>query len=56
MTPIINVKDIKKMVDMESLAPQPTMVEQAYQALLDAICAGGPEPGVRLMHVSDDNP
>jgi len=36
------------MVDMESLAPQPTMVEQAYRALLDAICAGRLEPGVRL--------
>lgn len=36
------------MADMESLAPQPTMVEQAYRALLDAICAGRLEPGARL--------
>ena len=26
---------------METLQPQPTMVEQAYRAILDAICEGG---------------
>ena len=33
---------------MESLTPQPTMVEQAYRAILDAICEGRLEPGERL--------
>src|SRR6266550_765453 len=40
------------MVEMESLTPQPTMVEQAYRAILDAICAGRLEPGVRLTQES----
>jgi len=40
------------MVEIESLAPQPTMVEQAYRAILDAICAGRLEPGVRLTQES----
>ena len=33
---------------MESLQPQQTMVEQAYGAILDAICEGRLEPGERL--------
>lgn len=33
---------------MESLQPQPTIVEQAYRAILDAICDGRLEPGERL--------
>jgi DNA-binding GntR family transcriptional regulator len=37
---------------MESLAPQPTMVEQAYRAILDAICDGTLEPGERLTQES----
>ena len=37
---------------MESLIPQPTMVEQAYRAILDAICDGTLEPGERLTQES----
>jgi DNA-binding GntR family transcriptional regulator len=37
---------------MESLTPQPTMVEQAYRAILDAICDGTLEPGERLTQES----
>jgi DNA-binding GntR family transcriptional regulator len=38
--------------DMESLTPQPTMVEQAYRAILDAICEGRLEPGERVTQES----
>jgi DNA-binding GntR family transcriptional regulator len=37
---------------MPSLAPQATMVEQAYRAILDAICEGRLEPGERLTQES----
>ena len=37
---------------MESLPPQPTMVEKAYRAILDAICEGALEPGERLTQES----
>jgi DNA-binding GntR family transcriptional regulator len=37
---------------MESLTPPPTMVEQAYRAILDAICDGTLEPGERLTQES----
>ena len=37
---------------MESLQPQQTMVEQAYHAILDAICEGRLEPGERLTQES----
>ncbi|NDP43517.1 MAG: GntR family transcriptional regulator, partial [Aromatoleum sp.] len=33
---------------MDSLPSQPTIVEQAYRAILDAICDGRLEPGERL--------
>jgi len=33
---------------MDTLPPQPTIVEQAYRAILDAICDGRLEPGDRL--------
>lgn len=33
---------------MQSLSPQKTLVEQAYRALLDAICDGTFKPGERL--------
>jgi DNA-binding GntR family transcriptional regulator len=37
---------------MESLAPQPSMVEEAYRAILVAICEGRLEPGERLTQES----
>ena len=37
---------------METLQPQVTMVEQAYRAILDAICEGRLEPGERLTQES----
>ena len=37
---------------MESLTPAPTMVEQAYRAILDAICEGRLEPGERVTQES----
>jgi DNA-binding GntR family transcriptional regulator len=37
---------------MPTLAPQPTIVEQAYRAILDAICEGRLEPGERLTQES----
>lgn len=37
---------------MPSLAPQPTIVEQAYGVILDAICEGRLEPGERLTQES----
>jgi len=37
---------------MTSLQPQPTMVVQAYQAILDAICEGRLEPGERITQES----
>ena len=37
---------------METLPPQVTMVEQAYRAILDAICEGRLEPGERLTQES----
>jgi DNA-binding GntR family transcriptional regulator len=37
---------------MESLQPQQTMVEQAYEAILDAICEGVLEAGERLTQAS----
>ena len=37
---------------METIAPQPTIVEQAYQTILDAICEGRLEPGERLTQES----
>ena len=37
---------------MEILRPQPTIVEQAYRAILDAICDGRLEPGERLTQES----
>ena len=37
---------------MPSIAPQPTIVEQAYRAILDAICEGRLEPGERLTQES----
>lgn len=37
---------------MRTLAPQPTIVEQAYHAILDAICEGRLEPGERLTQES----
>jgi DNA-binding GntR family transcriptional regulator len=39
-------------VAMETIAPQPTIVEQAYQTILDAICEGRLEPGERLTQES----
>ena len=40
---------------MESILPQQTMVEQAYHAILDAICEGRLEPGERLTQESVAN-
>jgi DNA-binding GntR family transcriptional regulator len=37
---------------MDTIPPQPTIVEQAYQTILDAICAGRLEPGERLTQES----
>jgi len=37
---------------MTALEPQPTMVEQAYRAILEAICEGRLEPGERLTQES----
>ncbi|HEX4884863.1 MAG TPA: GntR family transcriptional regulator [Casimicrobiaceae bacterium] len=37
---------------MRTLEPQPTIVEQAYGAILDAICEGRLEPGERLTQES----
>jgi DNA-binding GntR family transcriptional regulator len=37
---------------MQTLTPQPTMVEQAYRAILDAIIEGRLEPGERLTQES----
>jgi len=37
---------------VESLTPAPTIVEQAYRAILDAICEGRLEPGERLTQES----
>jgi len=37
---------------METLTPGPTMVEQAYRAILDAICEGRLEPGERVTQES----
>lgn len=37
---------------MPTLTPQPTIVEQAYDAILDAICEGRLEPGERLTQES----
>ena len=37
---------------MRTLAPQPTIGEQAYRAILDAICEGRLEPGERLTQES----
>ncbi len=37
---------------MESIPPQPTIVERAYQTILDAICEGRLEPGERLTQES----
>ena len=37
---------------MESIRPAQTMVEQAYRAILDAICDGRLEPGERLTQES----
>jgi DNA-binding GntR family transcriptional regulator len=37
---------------MPTLVPQPTIVEQAYRAILDAICEGRLEPGERLTQES----
>ena len=37
---------------MDILTPQPTIVEQAYRAILDAICEGRLEPGERLTQES----
>ena len=37
---------------MDTLQPQPTIVEQAYRAILDAICEGRLEPGERLTQES----
>lgn len=37
---------------METIAPQPTIVEQAYQTILDAICEGRLAPGERLTQES----
>jgi len=37
---------------MDSLPPQTTIVEQAYRAILDAICDGRLEPGERLTQES----
>jgi len=37
---------------MQSLPPQTTIVEQAYRAILDAICEGRLEPGERLTQES----
>jgi DNA-binding GntR family transcriptional regulator len=37
---------------METLQPEPTIVEKAYRAILDAICEGQLEPGQRLTQES----
>jgi DNA-binding GntR family transcriptional regulator len=37
---------------MQSLSPAPSMVDQAYRAILDAICDGTLEPGERLTQES----
>ena len=37
---------------MDTIPPHPTIVEQAYQTILDAICEGRLEPGERLTQES----
>src|SRR5512144_864491 len=37
---------------MPAIEPQPTIVEQAYRAILEAICEGRLEPGERLTQES----
>lgn len=37
---------------MDTIAPQPTIVEQAYRTILDAICEGRLTPGERLTQES----
>ncbi len=44
--------DIAAADAMPTLAPQPTIVEQAYRAILDAICEGRLDPGERLTQES----
>ena len=39
-------------LEMATIPPQPTIVEQAYQTILDAICEGRLEPGERLTQES----
>jgi DNA-binding GntR family transcriptional regulator len=48
----MNLTDRTAHPPMASLAPQETMVEQAYKAILDAICEGRLEPGERLTQES----
>ena len=43
------------MATMASLQPAPTIVEQVYKAILDAICDGRLEPGERLTQESVAN-
>ncbi len=44
--------DLDTAPSMESIQPQQTMVEQAYHAILDAICEGRLAPGERLTQES----
>ena len=44
--------DLDTAPSMDSIQPQQTMVEQAYHAILDAICEGRLEPGERLTQES----
>ena len=37
---------------MDSVQPSPTIVEQVYRAILDAICDGRLQPGERLTQES----
>jgi len=37
---------------MDAIAASPSMVEQAYRTILDAICAGRLAPGERLTQES----
>lgn len=54
MTPTMNAIRTETVDEhaMPSLAPQRTIVEQAYRAILDAICEGRLEPGERLTQES----
>ena len=46
------MSSLQGMGAMESLQPSPTIVEQVYRTILDAICDGRLEPGERLTQES----